>query len=37
MTTQIHPAYAPFAQLWTTFLDKVRARVTEIEGEELEA
>lgn len=33
MTAQIHPAYAPLAQRWATFLDKVRSRVKEIEGE----
>lgn len=33
MTAQIHPAYAALAQRWTTFLDKVRARVQEIDGE----
>lgn len=33
MTTQFPPALAPFHQRWTTFLDKVRARVGEIEAE----
>ena len=33
MTAQIHPAYAALAQRWSTFLDKVRARIKEIEGE----
>ena len=33
MTVQLHPAYAPLSQRWATFLDKVRARVKEIEGE----
>lgn len=31
--TQMHPALAPFHQRWTTFLDKVRSRVQEIEAE----
>jgi hypothetical protein len=29
----IHPALVPLANRWTTFLGKVKARVTEIEGE----
>lgn len=33
MTQQWPPQLAPFAQRWTTFLDKVRARVTEIDAE----
>ncbi len=28
-----HPALQPFAVRWTTFLDKIRARLTEIENE----
>lgn len=33
MTTQHHPALQPLATRWATFLDKVRARVREIDGE----
>ncbi len=33
MTRPFHPSLAPLAQRWSTFLDKVRARVKEIEGE----
>jgi phage FluMu protein Com len=33
MTTQHHPALAPLATRWATFLDKVKARVQEIDGE----
>lgn len=33
MTQPIHPALGPLTTRWTTFLDKVRARVKEIEGE----
>ena len=33
MTTRWHPALAPLEVRWTTFLDKVRARVMEIDRE----